>query len=60
LTTFELELYDLVSDPYEETNVASDPLHAARVAAMAARLRQLRQNWPVDSDPNGADPEEDE
>src|SRR5207244_522263 len=52
-TTFELELYDLVSDPYELMNVASDPQHAARIASMAARLRQLRQNWPVDSDPTG-------
>jgi len=60
LTLFERELYDLVSDPYELTNVASDPLNAARIATMAARLRQLRPNWPVDSDPNGPDPEEDE
>jgi choline-sulfatase len=59
-TTFELELYDLVSDPYELTNVASDPQHAARIAQMAMRLRELRQNWPVDSDPNGPDPAEDE
>jgi len=60
MTAFELELYDLTSDPYEETNVATDSQHAARIAAMAARLRQLRPNWPVDSDPNGPDPEEDE
>ena len=59
-TTFELELYDLLNDPYELTNVASAPEHAVRIAQMAARLRQLRQNWPVDSDPNGPDPEEDE
>ena len=59
-TTFQLELYDLVSDPYELTNVASAPQHAARIAQMAVRLRQLRQNWPVDSDPNGPDPDEDE
>jgi len=59
-TTFEVELYDLVNDPYEETNVASDPGNAARVAAMATRLRELRPNWPIDSDPNGPDPEEDE
>jgi len=60
LTTFERELYDLVADPFELTNVASNPLNAARVAAMAVRLRQLRPNWPVDSDPNGPDPDEDE
>ena len=60
LTTFETELYDLILDPYEQTNVATDPTHAARIAQMAARLRQLRPNWPIDSDPNGPDPEEDE
>ncbi len=59
-TTFEKELYDLLNDPYELTNVASDPQHAVRIAQMAARLRQLRQNWPIDSDPNGPDPDEDE
>ena len=57
-TVFELELYDLVNDPYELTNVASDPQYAARITAMAARLRQLRPNWPIDSDPNGPDPPE--
>jgi arylsulfatase A-like enzyme len=60
MTAFELELYDLLNDPYEETNVAADPQHAARIAAMAARLRELRPNWPVDSDPEGPDPAEDE
>ena len=59
-TTFETELYDLVSDPYELVNVASDPQHAARITAMAARLRQLRPNWPIDSDPNGPDPDEED
>jgi hypothetical protein len=49
-----------VNDPYEEENVASDPQHAGRIAAMAARLRELRPNWPVDSDPNGPDPDEDD
>src|SRR4029078_10051933 len=34
-TLFEKELYDLVADPYEETNVATDPQHAARIATMA-------------------------
>jgi arylsulfatase A-like enzyme len=59
-TAFEKELYDLVADPYELNNVASDPAHATRIAQMAARLRQLRQNWPIDSDPNGPDPDEDD
>ncbi len=59
-TAFERELYDLDADPYELVNVAADPGHAARVTAMALRLRQLRPNWPVDSDPDGPDPFEDE
>ncbi len=59
-TLFQRELYDLLNDPYELTNVASDPQHAVRITNMAARLRQLRSNWPVDSDPNGPDPAEDE
>jgi arylsulfatase A-like enzyme len=58
-TAFELELYDLLNDPYELQNVATDPQHAARISAMATRLRALRPNWPVDSDPGGADPPED-
>ena len=59
-TAFELDLYDLLTDPYEETSLHNDPQHAARIAAMATRLRQIRPNWPVDSDPNGPDPYEDE
>jgi arylsulfatase A-like enzyme len=58
-TTFEIELYDLLNDPYELQNVATDPQHATRIATMAARLRQLRPNWPVDSDAGGPDPPED-
>jgi arylsulfatase A-like enzyme len=59
-TTFEIELYDLLADPYEETSLHADPQHAARMAAMATRLRQIRPNWPIDSDPTGPDPEEDD
>lgn len=59
-TLFELELYDLLADPYEEQSLHADPQHAARMAAMATRLRQIRPHWPVDSDPNGPDPEEEE
>ena len=59
LTAFETELYDLVNDPYELENVATAPEHAARIATMAARLRELRPNWPVDSDAGGPDPPED-
>jgi arylsulfatase A-like enzyme len=58
-SAFERELYDLVNDPYELTNVASDPEHAVRIATMAARLRQLRPNWPVDADAGAPDPPED-
>ena len=57
-TTFDVELYDLFADPYEETNVAG--ANPARVTTMAARLRQLRPNWPIDADPNGPDPLEEE
>jgi N-acetylglucosamine-6-sulfatase len=59
MTLFEVELYDLLNDPYELQNVATDPQHATRIATMAARLRQLRPNWPVDSDAGGPDPPED-
>lgn len=58
LTAFELELYDLVSDPLELANQADNPLYAARVAAMAARLRVLRPLWPFDADPLYEDPDE--
>ena len=57
-TTFERELYNLVSDPLELDNVASDPGNAQRVADMAARIRQLRPTWPDDSDPTIEGPEE--
>jgi arylsulfatase A-like enzyme len=51
MTTFQLELYDLVNDPLELDNQASNPVYASRVAAMAARLRVLRPLWPFDADP---------
>ncbi|MEO6029967.1 MAG: sulfatase [Candidatus Binatia bacterium] len=59
-TTFDRELYDLAADPYEQSNLASAPEHATRVTTMGLRLRELRPNWPVDSDPNGPDPNEDD
>ena len=40
--TGERELYDLVSDPYEMTNLASDPAHASLVARLHAQLAALR------------------
>ena len=57
-TDFERELYDLQSDPLELNNVAADPSNAARVTAMAARLRELRPTWPGDSDPTVEDLDE--
>jgi arylsulfatase A-like enzyme len=60
LTTFERELYDLVADPFELTNVASIRCTRRASRRWRLRLRQLRPNWPIDSDPNGPDPEEDE
>jgi arylsulfatase A-like enzyme len=57
---FERELYDLANDPYELENVAEEPEHATLIAQMAARLRELRPHWPIDSAPNGPDPDEEE
>lgn len=37
----EKELYDLTADPYELTNLASDPAHAAEEADLHARLAVL-------------------
>ena len=42
----------IVADPFELTNVAGDPGNAATVAALAARLRELRPDWPAS--PSGA------
>lgn len=44
--TNESELYDESVDPFELTNVVSDPGNASVVAGMAARLRVLRPGWP--------------
>ncbi len=52
LQTGETELYDVLADPFELTNVASDPANAATVATLAARLRVLRPGWPAS--PSGA------
>jgi N-acetylglucosamine-6-sulfatase len=54
----EIELYDLLSDPYESASVARDPAQAGRVAAMAARLRELRPGWPADGIGAAVDPNE--
>jgi N-acetylglucosamine-6-sulfatase len=43
-----VELYDLTTDPYQMQSVHANPAQAARLAAMAARLRVLRPAWPSD------------
>ncbi len=58
MTGFELELYDLVNDPLELNNLATEPVQAMRVASMAARLRILRPLWPLDADPLFEDEDE--
>ena len=45
----EKELYNLSADPFELNNVAGDPANADCVAAMAARIREIRPNWPNDA-----------
>jgi len=57
-TEFERELYDLENDPYELESLHAAPEHADRIAAMAARLREIRPTWPGDS--AGLDVDEDE
>jgi arylsulfatase A-like enzyme len=44
--TSETELYDLRTDPYELQNQAGNPLYAGTEAGLAARLRELRPDWP--------------
>ncbi len=39
----ETELYGLLNDPYELTNVSGDPMNQDRKAALSARIRQLQQ-----------------
>jgi arylsulfatase A-like enzyme len=46
------ELYDETTDPFELTNVVTDPANAGTVATLAARLRVLRPGWPAS--PSGA------
>jgi N-acetylglucosamine-6-sulfatase len=44
--TSESELYDETADPFELTNVVTDPGNASVVSDRAARLRVLRPGWP--------------
>jgi hypothetical protein len=43
-----VELYDLVADPYELQNRAYDPGYADQKAALLARLRELCSPTPID------------
>ncbi len=45
--TTETELYDQRADPFELRNVAGDPGRTTLAAQLAARLRELRPDWPV-------------
>jgi arylsulfatase A-like enzyme len=44
--TGEEELYDLVADPYELTNVASDPAYQSVITPMRSRLMELCRPLP--------------
>ncbi len=56
--TGEKELYNLSTDPLEQNNVAGDPANAARIAAMAGRVREIRPAWPADAGGLDEDPDE--
>jgi arylsulfatase A-like enzyme len=56
--TGEIELYNLLDDPYELMNVAALPENADCIALMAARLREIRPAWPDDIDTGGEDENE--
>ena len=44
--TNEMELYNLSADPFELTNVTTDPNNVGVNASLAMRLRELRPGWP--------------
>ena len=52
----EEELYDLDRDPHEVDNLAGKPEHRAT----RDRLRKVLDDWIVESDDQGRDPEPDE
>ena len=39
------ELYDLKSDPYEQTNLYNDPAHSVKVVELAKKIR----NWQIET-----------
>lgn len=47
----ELELYDLVADPYQLENLAGDPQHAELMTSLASRLDELQATGTVVADP---------
>jgi len=51
----EWELFDLAADPDETRNVAGEPRHRATLAALRARLAELRRELG-DADPPGPAP----
>lgn len=53
----EKELYNLDTDPFELDNVVNDPSNAGCVAAMAARIREIRPDWPNDAAAAGEIPD---
>ncbi|MEM9280459.1 MAG: sulfatase [Verrucomicrobiota bacterium] len=50
----EEELYDVVSDPFEITNLADDPAYADELAAMRERL----ETWMEETGDQGREPED--
>ncbi len=46
-STAEQELYDLPTDPWQMTNIVSDPSQSARIAGFSARIQQLRSLAPL-------------
>jgi hypothetical protein len=61
LRTGEVELYDIVTDPFQLANQATNPANEAILNSFAAKLRAFRPGWPsdvgcVDADADGYAP----
>ena len=41
--TEDVELYDLAADPFEEVNIANDPVHAALIRSLKSRVDESRK-----------------
>jgi arylsulfatase A-like enzyme len=48
LRSGEVELYDIVTDPFQLSNQASNPANEALINSFAAKLRAYRPTWPAD------------